>query len=76
AERPVAIVGGAGWDIATNAAFGHFARQWGIPVASAFRRQDAVTNQRGDWAGNLGYGPNPKLVERIKQADVILAVGA
>ena len=76
AERPVAIVGGAGWDVATNAAFGHFAASWGIPVAGAFRRQDAITNVRRDWAGNLGYGPNPKLVERIKQADVVLAVGA
>ena len=28
------------------------------------------------WAGNLGYGPNPKLVERIRQADLVLAVGA
>jgi len=76
AERPVAIVGGAGWDIATGAAFGHFARSWGIPVAGAFRRQDAIPNVHHEWAGNLGYGPNPKLVERIKQADVVLAVGA
>ncbi|MCP3730238.1 thiamine pyrophosphate-binding protein [Sphingomonas sp. MG17] len=76
AERPVAIVGGAGWDIATGAAFGHFAEHWGIPVAAAFRRQDAMPNVRRAWAGNLGYGPNPKLVQRIKQADVILALGA
>ena len=27
-------------------------------------------------AGNLGYGPNPKLTDRIKSADLILAVGA
>ncbi len=25
--------------------------------------------------GNLGYGPNPKLVERIKAADLMLVVG-
>lgn len=49
---------------------------WGIPVASAFRRQDAMANDSSVWAGNLGYGPNPKLVARIKQADLILAVGA
>ena len=28
------------------------------------------------WAGNLGYGPNPKLVQRVKQADLVIAVGA
>ncbi len=76
AKSPVAIVGGAGWDSATNAAFGHFARHWGIPVAGAFRRQDAIGNDRREWAGNLGYGPNPKLVQRIKRADVLLVVGA
>ncbi|GAA4766971.1 thiamine pyrophosphate-binding protein [Stakelama sediminis] len=76
AERPVAIIGGAGWDIATGAAFGDFARRWGIPVAGAFRRQDAVPNALPVWAGNLGYGPNPKLVERIKAADLILTLGA
>ncbi|MEG3179886.1 thiamine pyrophosphate-binding protein [Sphingomonas sp. LT1P40] len=76
AERPVAIVGGAGWDLATGAAFGGFARSWGIPVAGAFRRQDSVRNGSSQWAGNLGYGPNPKLVERIKAADLLLVVGA
>lgn len=76
AERPVALVGGAGWDKATSGAFNAFARSWGIPVAGAFRRQDAILNSSPAWAGNLGYGPNPKLVQRIKAADVILAVGA
>jgi acetolactate synthase-1/2/3 large subunit len=76
AERPVAIVGGAGWDTATGAAFDCFARSWGIPVAAAFRRQDAISNDSPAWAGNLGYGPNPKLVARIKAADVVLAIGA
>jgi len=75
AERPVAIVGGAGWDKATGAAFERFARAWGIPVASAFRRQDAIANTSPVWAGNLGYGPNPKLVQRIKHADLLLVVG-
>ncbi|MFZ5746967.1 MAG: thiamine pyrophosphate-binding protein [Pseudomonadota bacterium] len=76
AERPVAVVGGAGWDIATGKAFDDFARRWGIPVAGAFRRQDAISNASPVWAGNLGYGPNPRLVDRIKAADLILAVGA
>ncbi|MCD2322613.1 thiamine pyrophosphate-binding protein [Sphingomonas sp. IC-56] len=76
AERPVAIVGGAGWSRSTAGAFNAFARNWGIPVAGAFRRQDALPNHSPVWAGNLGYGPNPKLVERIKSADLLLVVGA
>lgn len=76
AQRPVAIVGGAGWNRSTAGAFNAFARNWGIPVAGAFRRQDAIPNHSPVWAGNLGYGPNPKLVERIKAADLLLVLGA
>jgi len=75
AERPVAIVGGAGWAAAASGAFSTWADRNGIPVAAAFRRQDAIPNACPVWAGNLGYGPNPKLVERVKVADLLLVVG-
>jgi acetolactate synthase-1/2/3 large subunit len=45
-------------------------------VAAAFRRQDAIANDCPVYAGNLGYGPNPKLVQRVKEADLLLVVGA
>lgn len=73
---PVAIVGGAGWHAKAREHFTSFAERIGLPVAGAFRRQDAVPNCSTAWAGNLGYGPNPALVERIKQADLVLVVGA
>lgn len=76
AERPVVIVGGAGWTAAAGAAFANFAERTGLPVACAFRRQDALPAGSPVYAGNLGYGPNPKLASRIKGADLILAVGA
>ncbi len=76
AAAPVAIVGGAGWHRKAREHFTLFAERMGLPVASAFRRQDAIPNSSPVWAGNLGYGPNPKLVERIKAADLVLAVGA
>jgi len=76
AERPIAVIGGAGWDAAASVDFERWASAYGMPVACAFRRQDAISNTSTVWAGNLGYGPNPKLVERIKQADVLLVVGA
>jgi acetolactate synthase-1/2/3 large subunit len=75
AERPIAIVGGAGWDARAGQAFADWAARIGLPVASAFRRQDAVPNDCPVWAGNLGYGPNPRLVERVKAADLLLVVG-
>jgi acetolactate synthase-1/2/3 large subunit len=76
ARRPVAIVGGAGWDGETGEEFARFAERIGLPVAGAFRRQDAIPNSSPAWAGNLGYGPNPKLVQRIREADLLLVVGA
>jgi acetolactate synthase-1/2/3 large subunit len=72
---PVAIVGGAGWDAAAGHYFAEFAERLGLPVAVAFRRQDAVLNSSPVYAGNLGYGPNPKLTQRIREADLLLVVG-
>lgn len=72
---PIAIVGGADWSPRAGHHFGNFAFRHGIPVAAAFRRQDAVPNTCGVYAGQLGYGPNPKLQQRIRDADLVIAVG-
>ena len=76
AAAPLAIVGGAGWNAKARAHFQTFAERIGLPVATAFRRQDAISPSSSVYAGNLGYGPNPKLLERVKAADLIVAVGA
>jgi acetolactate synthase-1/2/3 large subunit len=76
AASPVAIIGGAGWNAKAREYFQHFAERIGLPVATAFRRQDAIAPDSPVYAGNLGYGPNPRLLERIKAADLVIAVGA
>ena len=76
AAAPLAIVGGAGWNERSRHYFTEFAEKIGLPVATAFRRQDALPPSSSVYAGNLGYGPNPKLVERVKNADLLLVVGA
>ncbi|MBI1404273.1 MAG: thiamine pyrophosphate-binding protein [Porphyrobacter sp.] len=76
AASPVAIIGGAGWNAKARHHFQQFAEKIGLPVATAFRRQDAIAPSSPVYAGNLGYGPNPKLVERVKNADLVIAVGA
>ena len=76
AASPIAIVGGAGWNTKARVHFQQFAEAIGLPVATAFRRQDAIEPSSPVYAGNLGYGPNPKLVQRVKDADFVLAVGA
>ena len=76
AASPLAIIGGAGWNAKARTYFQQFAESIGLPVATAFRRQDAIAPDSPVYAGNLGYGPGPKLLERVRQADLIIAVGA
>ena len=76
ATNPVAIIGGAGWDRDAAHHFATFAYRYGIPTAAAFRRQDAISNECGVYAGQLGYGPNPKLQQRVREADLLLVAGA
>jgi acetolactate synthase-1/2/3 large subunit len=76
AASPIAIIGGAGWNAKARDHFAQFAAAIGLPVATAFRRQDAIPPSSPVYAGNLGYGPNPALVTRVKEADLILLVGA
>lgn len=76
AASPIAIIGGAGWNAKAREHFQSFAERIGLPVATAFRRQDAIAPSSSVYAGNLGYGPNPQLVERVKAADLVLTVGA
>ncbi|MFC3579321.1 thiamine pyrophosphate-binding protein [Sphingomonas hylomeconis] len=76
AKRPVAIIGGAGWSGHTAAAVEAFGTGSGVPLVAAFRRQDAVANDCPVYAGNLGYGPNPKLAARVREADLLIVLGA
>jgi acetolactate synthase-1/2/3 large subunit len=76
ATNPVAIIGGGGWNPAAAHFFETFAARYGIPTAAAFRRQDAMDNTCRVYAGQLGYGPNPKLQQRVRDADLLLVVGA
>ena len=75
-ERPFIIVGGSGWDAAACAALEQFAQNWELPVGCAFRFQDLFDNRHPNYAGDVGIGINPRLADRIRSADVILAIGA
>ena len=76
ATNPVAIIGGADWSPCAGHHWANFAYRHGIPTAAAFRRQDAIANDCGVYAGQLGYGPNPKLQQRVRDADLLIVVGA
>lgn len=76
AQRPIAVVGGHGWSQETCRAFQRFAEANGLPVATAFRRQDLFDNRHPLYAGNAGLSIDPKLAKRFKEADAIFAIGS
>jgi acetolactate synthase-1/2/3 large subunit len=76
AERPLLILGGSGWTDAATTAVGDWAERLGLPVALSFRRKDLISNDRPNYVGDLGLGPNPKLLQRVREADLIVTVGA
>ncbi|QPF74765.1 thiamine pyrophosphate-binding protein [Roseateles sp. DAIF2] len=75
ARRPFVIAGGGGWTPEACAALQRFAESWRLPVGCAFRFQDLFDNRHELYAGDVGIGINPKLAARIKEADLILALG-
>jgi len=74
-ERPFAIVGGSGWTADSAADFERFAEDWELPVGCAFRFQDVFDNHHRLYAGDVGIGINPKLAQRIRESDLVIAVG-
>lgn len=76
AERPLVLVGGPGWSDEACADVRRFAEANALPVCCSFRSQDILDNESPCYVGDLGTGPNPKLVERVRAADLLLVLGA
>jgi acetolactate synthase-1/2/3 large subunit len=76
AERPLAIVGGQPWSADAGGALAAWCEASGVPVAAAWRCQDYVDNEASCYAGHLGVGADPALRDRLRDADVLLVVGA
>ncbi|MBZ6077818.1 thiamine pyrophosphate-binding protein [Microvirga puerhi] len=75
AERPMVLLGGSRWSKEAVADFARFAGDFKLPIACTFRRQMLFSADHPSYAGDLGLGVNPKLLERIKSADLVLLVG-
>ncbi|MFM8757690.1 MAG: thiamine pyrophosphate-binding protein [Limnohabitans sp.] len=74
-QRPLVIAGGGGWTPQAAQALQRFAENWRLPVCNAFRFQDTFDNNHPQYAGDVGIAINPKLAQRIKDADLIVAIG-
>ncbi|MBN9371391.1 MULTISPECIES: thiamine pyrophosphate-binding protein [unclassified Hydrogenophaga] len=75
AERPLVIAGGGGWTPQSAAALQRFAEAWRLPVANAFRFQDTFDNHHPQYAGDVGLGINPALARRVRESDLLIALG-
>jgi acetolactate synthase-1/2/3 large subunit len=75
AERPFMIAGGSGWTAASARALQGFAEGWQLPVGCGFRFQDTFDNRHALYAGDVGIGINPRLAQRVRDADLVLAIG-
>jgi len=76
AKRPFMILGGGGWSAEAVADIRAFVEAANLPVGCAFRCQDLFDNGHQNYAGDVGIGINPKLAERVKNADLLIVVGA
>ena len=75
AKRPLAIVGGSRWSEKSCAALQRFVERFDLPVLASFRRQSIFPGDNDCYAGELSLGPNPKVIERVKSADLVLLLG-
>jgi acetolactate synthase-1/2/3 large subunit len=75
AERPFLMVGGGGWTTDAVRDLRIFVEATGLPVGASFRSKDLFDNLHSQYAGDVGIAPNPKLAERIRTSDLVIAFG-
>ncbi|HUN51559.1 MAG TPA: thiamine pyrophosphate-binding protein [Candidatus Sulfotelmatobacter sp.] len=75
AARPLLILGGGAWSDQAVADIRHFAESFDLPVAVSFRCQDRFDNRHANYIGDLGTGSSPKLVQRVKDSDLLIVAG-
>ena len=74
-KNPLFVLGGSRWSEAARGQIHEFADLTGLPVATSYRRSTLFDPLHPLYAGDLGLGPNPKLVARAKAADLLVLVG-
>jgi acetolactate synthase-1/2/3 large subunit len=76
ARKPIAVLGGSCWSAAGRSAIRDFLLANDIPVATGFRRQALYDGTLDNFAGDVGVGSDPALIAKVKEADLILAIGS
>jgi acetolactate synthase I/II/III large subunit len=75
AQNPLLLLGGSGWTAHAIADMRRFVDAYDMPVATSFRAKDLIDNRHPCYAGDIGIGPNPKLAQRVRESDLLIACG-
>jgi len=75
AKRPLVILGGTRWSAEAVADMQKIAERWALPIGVSFRRQMLFDHLHPNFIGDIGIGPNPKLAQAVKDADLVLLIG-
>jgi acetolactate synthase-1/2/3 large subunit len=76
ASKPLMIVGGGGWTQKAGKDVMAFAESANVAVASSLRCQDYVPNSHPNYVGHLAIGTDPKLASHVREADLLIVLGA
>ncbi|MFQ5993888.1 MAG: thiamine pyrophosphate-binding protein [Acidiferrobacterales bacterium] len=75
-EQPMMVLGGSGWTAQACDDIKAFAEANSLPVGVSFRCQHLFDNTQSNYIGDVGIGVNPKLARRVRNADLLVVVGA
>ncbi|WP_026908187.1 thiamine pyrophosphate-dependent enzyme [Paucisalibacillus globulus] len=74
-KKPLIIAGGGVKLSQAEEELISFAEKLQIPVMAAFRRHDVFPNNHDLYAGHLGLGTPKQVIETVKEADLVIALG-
>jgi acetolactate synthase-1/2/3 large subunit/sulfoacetaldehyde acetyltransferase len=76
AERPLLLVGGGANRARANELVVELSERYGIPMITAYGRNDAVPNTHPWYLGPLGRAGAPEAAAACRRADLIVAIGS
>jgi acetolactate synthase-1/2/3 large subunit/sulfoacetaldehyde acetyltransferase len=76
AERPLLLVGGGATRAGATGLVVELSERHGLPMITAYGRNDAVPNTHPLYLGPLGRAGAPEAAAACRRADVILAIGS
>lgn len=74
-KRPLAMLGGSGWNKEACDNMLKWAKANDIPLAASFRCQDLIDNQSPNYVGHVGIGIAGYLADMVRQADPLIVIG-